>query len=357
MNELKELLESWLTWLGPNKYIQAGAILLLSIIAAKVGDFIICRVIGRLVRRTETDLDDKIISIFHRPLFISFVLIGLALATLRLQLPGRFTFVILAVLQTLAVLMWLVFAIQFTGIVLTYFSRIRDRYDLIQARTLPLMKNLAMIILVGGAIYFVFISWKIDVTAWLASAGIIGIALGFAAKDTLANLFAGVAILVDEPYKIGDFVVLDSGERGRVTHIGLRSTRLLTLDDIEITIPNSVMGNTKITNETGGPHAKERIRVCVGVAYGSDIDKVRSILMQIAEQYPGVCEKPEPRVRFRSFGNSGLDFELLCWVNEPVMRGQALDALNAEVYKRFNQEKIEIPFPKRDVYIKEKPDK
>ncbi len=151
MNELKELLEPWLTWLGPNKYIQSGAIFLLSIIAAKTGDFIICRVIGRLVRRTETELDDKIISILHRPLFISFVLLGLTLATMRLQLPGRFTFAILALLETLAVLVWLVFAVRFTGLVLTYLSLIHNRYNMIQNSTLPLMINLARILLVGGA--------------------------------------------------------------------------------------------------------------------------------------------------------------------------------------------------------------
>ncbi|OQW99996.1 MAG: hypothetical protein BWK74_00755 [Desulfobacteraceae bacterium A6] len=95
-----------------------------------------------------------------------------------------------------------------------------------------------------------------DLTAWVASAGIIGLALSFAAKDTLANLFSGVFILADAPYKIGDFIVLDSGERGEVTNIGIRSTRLLTRSDIEITVPNSIMGNTRIINEAGGRHQK-----------------------------------------------------------------------------------------------------
>ena len=146
-------------------------------------------------------------------------------------------------------------------------------------------------------------------TAWLASAGIIGIAIGFAAKDTLANLFSGVFIMADAPYKIGDFVVLDSGERGEITHIGIRSTRLKTRDDIEVTVPNSVMGNTKIINESGGPHEKFRIRVAVGVAYGSDIDKVREVLMGVALNDEAVCADPEPRVRLRNFGPSSLDFE------------------------------------------------
>ncbi len=189
----------------------------------------------------------------------------------------------------------------------------------------------------------------------MASAGIIGLAISFAAQDTLSNLFAGVSILADAPYKVGDFVVLETGERGRVTMIGIRSTRLLTRDDVEVTVPNSIMGNTKIINESGGPNEKQRIRVSVSVAYGSDIDQVRSVLLEIAENHSELCATPEPRVRFRNFGASGLDFDLLCWVSEPVLKGKMVDELNCSVYKRFIEEKIEIPYAKQDVYIKSLP--
>ena len=226
---------------------------------------------------------------------------------------------------------------------------------LIRTQTRPLFQNLAYIVVLIIAVYLIFRSWNVDMTAWLASAGIAGIAIGFAAKDTLANLFSGVFILADGPYKIGDYVVLDSGERGKVTHIGIRSTRLLTRGDVEITIPNAVMGNTRISNESGGPYEKFRIVVQVGVAYGSDIDQVKAILMDVAEKESEVCTEPEPRVRFRSFGNSSLDVELLCWVESPEVRGRVLDALNTIIYKRFNAENIEIPYSKHDVYIKEMP--
>ena len=207
------------------------------------------------------------------------------------------------------------------------------------------------IVLAGLAAYFVFVIWAIDLTAWLASAGIIGIAIGFAAKDTLGNLFSGIFILIDTPYKVGDYIVLDAGERGQVTQIGIRSTRMLTRDDVEVIIPNSIIGGAKIVNESGGPWPKFRVRVKVGVAYGSDIDLVRSVLEEVAENAEKVCDEPEPRVRFREFGDSSLDFELLCWVEEPAMRGLVLDALNTEIYKRFAAEGITIPFPQRDLHI------
>jgi len=221
--------------------------------------------------------------------------------------------------------------------------------------TITLFDNLTKVLLVAVAAYTVLVIWGGDPRGLLTAGGIVGIAVGFAAKDTLANLFAGAFIFADSPYEIGDFITLDTGERGMVTRIGIRSTRLLTRDDVEITIPNALMGNAKITNESGGPHVKYRIRAQVGVAYGSDVDRVREILMEIAAADPLVCAEPEPRVRFRGFGASALDLELLAWIDEPVLRGRVLDGLYTTIYKRFAQEEIEIPFAKRDVYVKELP--
>jgi small-conductance mechanosensitive channel len=283
------------------------------------------------------------------------VLIGLGAAAMTLPIAPTAEWLTLAVIKTIAIFVWLTFAVRFTSLVIEWLGTHEDRFHLVQARTAPLLDNVARVLFFGVAVYFMFLAWNINVTAWLASAGIIGIALGFAAKDTLSNLFAGVFILADSPYKLGDYIILDSGERGEVTQIGIRSTRILTRDDVEITIPNAVMGNAKITNETGGPHEKERIRTKVGVAYGTDIDQVERVLLEVARQNEEICSEPEPRVRFRSFGNSGLDFELLTWITEPVHRGRLLHELNRAVYKRFAAEGIEIPFPKRDVYIKQMP--
>jgi small-conductance mechanosensitive channel len=193
------------------------------------------------------------------------------------------------------------------------------------------------------------------VTTWLASAGVVGIAVGFAAKDTLANLFAGIFILADAPYKIGDYIVLDNGDRGLVRHIGLRSTKLLTRDDVEITIPNSIISNSRIINQSGGPVKRFRLRIRFSVAYGTDIDQVRAITIGIASAEKLVLDSPAPRLRFRRFEASGIAFELLCWVKLPALRGRATDHLNEAVYKEFLREGIEIPNSKQDLYVKEMP--
>ncbi len=337
-----------------NRFIAAGIIVLISLAAAVVVDFLVARVCRALTRRTATTIDDAFIELIHRPVRVTVLLFGLWVAMGRLELPARPETIVAAVLKSIALLVWTVFAVRFVSLFLAYFSRV-EGFRLVEPRTRPLFDNLAKIVSFAVAFYFILLFWNVNVSAWLASAGIVGIAVGFAAKDTLANLFSGISILADAPYKVGDYIKLDGGDRGRVTHIGLRSTRLLTQDDVEVTVPNAVIGNTKIVNETGGPSAKERIRVKVGVAYGSDIDHLREILHEIAERNPETCDEPEPRVRFRTFGNSSLDFELLCWIKEPAHRGRVIDTLNTEIYKRLAREGIEIPYPKRDVYIRQMP--
>ena len=221
---------------------------------------------------------------------------------------------------------------------------------------MSLVTTVMKVVLVALAGDFLCLAGNINVTAWLTSAGIVGLALSFAAKDTLSNLFAGVSIIMDAPYKTGDFIILDSGERGVVTDIGLRSTRILTRDDIEITIPNGVIGNGKIINEAGGPSSQHRIRVAVGVAYGSDVDQVIEVLEEVAVENNDVLVTPAPRVRFRLFGESSLDFELLVWIARPIDRGRVKHELNCAVYKALNKYNIEIPFPQRVLHVRTMPE-
>lgn len=335
-----------------NKYVQVLSIVIVFFVLAKIVDFILTRLIAKLFKKTKIAFDDQLLEIFHRPIFVSIFLFGLSVALERLQVPPTADYVTAACLKTISVFIWAKAGYKFLSLIIQIVSQDQSRFTLIEERTQPLFVNFSMLLVSGIALYFIFLAWSIDVTAWMASAGIVGLAISFAAKDTLANLFSGVFIMVDAPYKLNDMIVLDSGERGMVTHIGIRSTRILTRDDVEITIPNSMMGSAKIINEAGGPSPRYRIRIAVGVAYGSDIDKVHAVLMEIAENHPDVLKNPKPRVRFRRFGDSSLDHELLCWVNEPVLRGNVQHLLNTEIYKRFIKEKIEIPFPQRDVHIK-----
>lgn len=332
-------------------------VLLVTVAAAFLLQFFLSKVCLFLARRTKTGLDEKVIQGIRWPLFVSLVLIGAYYALRRIEPSLQTTTLVFwkSLFTTIGIFVWMRVAMKLADFVLEHLGERADDYKWIEARTVPLFEIVTRLAIIGGAIYLILHAWKVDVTAWLASAGILGIAVGFAAKDTLANLFAGIFILADAPYKIGDFIVVDNDDRGRVTDIGIRSTRIITRDDIEIIIPNALIANSKIINESGGPHEKERIRMTVGVAYGSDTDRVREVLIDEAKKCKLVADRPAPRVRMRAFDDSSLRFQLLAWIDYPVLRGRALDVLLEGVYKRFNEEGIEIPFPQRVVTLKKEP--
>jgi MscS family membrane protein len=355
LSNIQDSIRPYLGYFSDNLWVQALVIILAFFLIAWIFDRFIITTMKSLATKTKVNIDDHLIELLHAPIYSSIILSGLSLAVYILNLGNLVEFIAFSFFKTIALIVWSILLLQATRLLLRHIAQNDAHINILHIKTLPLFENIANITIFVFAIYIIFSTWNVDMTAWLASAGIVGIAVGFAAKDTLANLFSGVFIMADAPYKIGDFVVLDSGERGEITHIGIRSTRLLTRDDIEVTIPNSVMGNTKIINESGGPNEKYRIRIAIGVAYGSNIDLVRTILTDIAIANDAICSDPEPRVRFRTFGASSLDFELLGWIDQPVLRGRVIDVINCQIYKRFIEEKIEIPYSKQDLYIKEMP--
>ena len=322
-----------------------------SVALAKLVELFLCGALGRLARRTRTDFDDKLIDALHRPIFVSVLLLGVRMAVLILGPPEAVLSWTDSIVQTLAIFVWTVAGLRVISLVCGNMDGAVRRSEWIDERTLPLFDNLARLILLGAAAYFLLLAWNLNISGWLASAGIAGLALGLAAQDTLSNIFGGLSIIADAPYKVGDWVNLDGGERGRVTKIGLRSTRMMTRDDVEITVPNAAIASGKIINESGGPSKKSRVSVGVGVAYGSDVDQVREVLLRAAQGVEFVVDDPEPRIRFTEMADSALVFSVLCWIEFPELRGQCVDGLNTAIYKALNAEGITIPFPQRDVHL------
>ena len=322
-----------------------------SVVLAKLVELLLCGILLRLARRTRTEFDEKLIGALHRPLFVSVLLIGVRMAALILGPPEAVMSWVDSIVQTVAIFVWTVAGLRVVSLVSGSMGGAVRRSEWIDERTLPLFDNLARLILLGAAAYFLLLAWNLNISAWLASAGIAGLALGLAAQDTLSNVFGGLSIIADAPYKVDDWVNLDGGERGRVTKIGLRSTRMMTRDDVEITVPNAAIASGKIINESGGPSKKSRVSVLVGVAYGSDVDQVRDVLLRAAKSVELVADEPEPRIRFTEMADSALVFRVLCWIEFPQLRGECVDGLNTAIYKALNVEGITIPFPQRDVHL------
>jgi small-conductance mechanosensitive channel len=341
---------------GNNAWLQGIAAILVTFTVASLITWILFKLLRKIISRTKFGgIDDQIVVLLRPPVYYTLVVSGISYGFSIMPLAETVELISSRCIKSLGVVVWIIFCTRLASMLLIRLATLSHKVAFIQLRTLTLFDNLAKILIFSVGIYTIFVIWKIDMTAWLASAGIAGIAVGFAAKDTLSNLFSGVFILADAPYKVGDYIVLDQRERGKVTQIGLRSSRILTRDDVEITIPNSIIGNSTIINQSGGPSEKMRIKVKVGVAYGSDVDQVRALMLDMAEKDPLVCKSPPPTVRFIAFGASSLDFELRCWVPRPELSAQVIDTLNTAVYKEFRRAEVEIPYAKQDLYIKEIP--
>ena len=359
-DQLHAMTENLPDWLQPsaqfvseNPLSGAVAIALLFWLFAFLFRWVILANLEHFASRTNNLLDNVFFTHLRRPVFTTILFFGLMLAVTVARLPFG-TDLFLSALASVIVVSWMLGGMKLSGDVLSYFNNRRD-IEWVEPRTIPAIDLVIKLtcILIGS--YALLLIWGINPLGWLASAGIVGIAVGFAAKDTLANLFAGFFIVADAPYKIGDYINLDSGERGQVTHIGMRSTRLLTRDDVEITVPNGVMGNAKITNESGGRHQKVRIRTRVGVAYGSDLDRVVEVLKSVGESHDQVCAEPEPRVRMREFAPSSQVFELLCWIEHPEQRGRVRHDLYLAIDRAFRESGVTIPFPQTDLHIRQMP--
>ena len=350
MEVIHKWLPSFWAFMNESKIIGGIIIVVAFAILAWLVDLIVDRVLTALVRKSKFHLDDAILAVLHRPIWLSIVLVGAITAVQWISPPAPYPFVLTAVLKSLLVLIW-AFAINrvVLRIVEDWIAHWREsgRHG---TEMIGLGGNIVRLVVLAGGIFLFLSLWKINITPLLASAGIAGVAVALAAKETLSNFFGGITVLLDQPYRVGDYIILDSGERGEVAEIGLRSTRIVTRDDVQVSIPNSVITNTKVINESA-PQPRFRVRIKVGVAYGTDVDQVEELLLAAARNNPNVSSQPHPRVRFRIFGESSLDFELLCWAHRPHDKGRIIHELNREIYKAFDQAGIVIPFPQRDVYL------
>jgi small-conductance mechanosensitive channel len=197
----------------------------------------------------------------------------------------------------------------------------------------------------------------ISITPLLTALGVGGLAVALALQDTLANLFAGIHILMEKAVRVGDFVKLETGQEGYVEDITWRTTRVRMLPNNIVVIPNSKLSQSVVTNYYL-PEKRMSLLIPIGVSYSSDPEEVERILIDEAKKAVGEVQglrgEPEPFVRFiPGFGESSLDFTLICQVNEFVDQYIAQHELRKRIFKRFREEGIEIPFPHRTVYLRE----
>jgi small-conductance mechanosensitive channel len=212
----------------------------------------------------------------------------------------------------------------------------------------PMIEKVTMLFIIGGALMVVLKHFNYDILSLVTALGIGSLAIGMAAKDTLAHVISGFTLMLDRPFRIGDRIQLIGGQVGDVQDIGLRSTKIKTLDNQLLIIPNSDLCNTMLTNQAF-PDQRIKGRVNVGVSYGSDAEQVKALLVTIALEIEGVLQEPVPEAFFVSFGESALNMSLFFWVDEYANLFATTDKINSRILGRFREQGIEIPFPIRTI--------
>jgi small-conductance mechanosensitive channel len=316
--------------------------------------FVVDPIVKHFTRKTKSDLDDRILRIVRGPIFVIIILYGVVSSLRILNLPSEVLLLLedIYAVGLILLMVWLSYRI-YDNVLISYAHSYSKKTDMDLDDTLvPLMEKLGMIVIPFIGLMLIFNQFGYDLTVFLAGLGVLDIVIGFAAQDSLSNFFSGMSLLLDRPFKVGDMILLD-GDVCEVRRIGMRSTTLYnTFLSENFIIPNNQMANNKITNVVK-PDLRYKTKVEVGVAYGSDVDLVKKLMMEsaLAEEHVLKDQDHYPWVRFTEFGDSALNFKLFMWVDD--MNNQWLVASNVResIDRKFKEHDIEIPFPQRTVWF------
>ncbi|MFV0388299.1 MAG: mechanosensitive ion channel family protein [Pyrinomonadaceae bacterium] len=339
--------------IGSSEIISAVILIAVAVVVASATSFAFSKISSKILAPVLLEDRKKLERKIRSLVFVSILFLGVIWAIGLLNITPKSAEISISLIETFLTFYWFNSSRQMIN--MTVDSLLRSstpNLSFVTQTTAPIVKNVSILLLLAVATYAIFVIWDINVTAWIASAGIAGLAASLAAKDALANIFGGIAIFADKPFQVGDFIRLSTGERGSVTAIGLRSTRLLTRDSVEISIPNALVSTNSIINETIGGDNKYRIHLRIWIPYGFDIDEIESILLKVADENERVCSTPTPRCRLRSFDDTVIHYTLLCWVTEPEHAGGIKHELNRKIYKYFSDRGIVLQNDEFDLNLK-----
>ena len=306
----------------------------------------------RLVAFTKSDLDDRLLQRVIPHVSRLLIMLGFYLAVRSLPLHEKLVQLFSGALFIALII--IIFNLIHHGMdeLMQWYvkGRQKESAELISRTMLPIAEKLSMLFLMSTALIIILKHFNYDIFSVVTALGIGSLAIGLAAKDTLAHMISGFTLMIDQPFRIGDRIQLVTGQIGDVAAIGLRSTKIKTLDNQLLIIPNSDLCNTMLINQAF-PDARVKGRIDIGVAYGSDVDRVKQILTATALEVEDVLRDPLPESYFVAFGDSALNMSLFFWVNEYGKLFATTDKINTLILRRFNEGGIGIPFPIRTVIM------
>jgi small-conductance mechanosensitive channel len=322
----------------------------LSWLAGKLVEF----TVRRYTTKTVTQLDDVFIQSIRTPIRIAIIVAGIQVALTGLSfisadwLTGFEDIFFVAYLFLIYIALYMLIG----GLAAWYGQEVVYNTDTtLDDKFLTFFRALSRIVITVIAFVILLGHFGIEPSALVTTLGISTLAVALAAQETLSDVISGFMILLDQPFSIGDRVELQEiNTWGDVVEVGLRSTRILTRDNRLVTVPNSVIGKGLIVNYSD-PSTVYRVQTHVGVAYGTDLDEARSVLIEALKQESWVMLEQPIEALMLEFGENALIFRVRCWIKDYVETRRTLDKMNSALYRALYKAEIKLPAPRRDVHL------
>lgn len=338
-----------------NHYLRALIILITIFVVVRIVAFIMEKVLTRLTSKTKTNLDDKLIQGASKPITALAFLLGLRIALIELPLTENLSKIFAEIVYSFIVISiaFLIYGVIDTLFIVSWRKFTSKTKSDIDDSLASLISGLLKAIIFVFTLIYILEGWGVEIGPFLAGLGIGGIAIAFALQSSLGNIFGGVSMILDKSVRVGDVVNLEDGTSGTVHHVGIRSTRIKTFDNHLVIVPNGKLSESMIQN-IDQPEPKQRITIPFSVAYGSNVDKVKRLVLNEIKKVKHFSKEPAPVVRFMEMGDSALIFKAFFYIDNFINKNESIDDANTRIYNTLNKNKIEIPFPQMDVHLKKK---
>lgn len=336
-----------------------GRFLIMVIIWLIIGAIAIGLVIPILhwiASKTETKYDDMVLDIIRFPTMALIVMYGLVDSLSQLDLNAVTLAWIFRVyyIGLILIIAYVGYKI-FKGVLIVWLKDVAKKTETeLDDILIPIFDKIGTVIIMIVTAIFLLNYLGVNVTVFVAGLGVAGLVVAFAAQDTLSNFFAGIFLLVDRPFAMGDTIVLENGDYCEVLHVGLRSTRLHDIFTQDLVVmPNNKLANMNIVNASK-PDVRQKVTLELGIAFDSDLEKVEKILLEVAKGHPNVDKEKtnEPVVRLSAFGESAVTYKLFFTVDDWNNRWRVSHDIRKEVLARFKTEGVQIPYPQRVIHMK-----
>ena len=331
-----------------NEYLRFILILIGTIIVVILSYFFLKIIVKKIVGRKKS-YGEFIFKQLSKPIIFLLLIIGFYSAIRQLLIINEYQLLINQSFFILTTLIFALFIIRIISVIMLGYLKIRKGFE----RPPKLINMTISIIIFIIAIAVILGYFKFDITPLIAGVGLGALAIGLALQSTLSNFFAGMHLVSDRPIDIGDYIEIDEDTKGTVEDIGWRSTRIRTLADNLLIIPNGKLSESNITNFSK-PKQDMSLWVPCGVAYESDLKKVEKISLEVAKiiqmTVDGAVKDFEPAFRFREFGDSNINFITVLRVTDPMNRFSVRNQFIKALKTRFDKEGIEISWPIRKIY-------